>query len=1199
MNMRMFPIFIQLLRKSSFSLYKCFLISFLLLNSVYAQAATFNSIAKLWSHSSSSEMHACVVRDSGESCWGNNDDGQLADGTTIEYHTPVPTSNNSPLIEIALGQNHTCGLELDGYVRCWGSNVSGQAGTTLNNAIAIGAGAAHSCALISDGTMKCWGSNANGQLGNGSTVDSATAVTVLSVNNVTAIGVGANHTCAVISGGTVKCWGANAGGQLGDTTIIDKSSAVSISGLINVNKLSLGQSHSCALLNDNTVKCWGANADGQLGDASNTQQTSPVSVSSLTNVTAITTAYAHSCALLTDGSAKCWGNNNYGQLGNGSNIASNTPVTVTGLTAVISIAASGYHSCALLINTSAKCWGYNHKGQLSDYTTVDKNTPTTVTEVWANILVESDGYSIYNNESNYYNTGSDFGYVEVNGFLDKTFTISNNGEVDLVLEDSPRVILEEYYADDDCSNFNIQTQPSLSTIPNDGTTTDLVIRYSPVGQVIEYCTVNIVTNDRYETPYRFLIRGFGDKQTQIITFAPLADKTYSNTVFSVSASSDSGLAIEYDTSGNCSNSGATITLTSSGTCIVTASQDGDNNYQPAIDVSQTFSIAKANQTISVFDPIDSALTDSTASLTATTSSGLTASFSSNTPIICSVSGNTVSYLSSGTCTLIASQTGDNAYNAAPDASRNIDVGKANTTMTITQVVYSPSGIGQATTFFFAVNSELGSSMTGTVIVKDNTNTYQCSATLEATQNGISSCEMTFTAKGLYQISASYLGDNNYNPSYSEFVQHQVDKILIDYTTSNTALIEGTEVSDIYTIQLATFPAAPVNITIQPDAQLSVNGLGAGVPLTIQIADTQAIELSVLPVDDTLLEGNHQGIISHNSSSIDPNYNANIRELIFPILDNDAGIVIKQTDLTTQVIEGGDSDRYQIALSLQPDSDVTVEPVIEGSQLTVYPNAATFNRLNWSQAQYFRVSAINDELKEGLHTAQITHTVTTLDETYLNPEWVVDDIIGNTIDVSIIDDDGDVFPTAPSGLTTTISADNQIIFAWLDNSDNESQFTLQQTLAQLPANVTDYAFDTTGMECGISQQFILFASNEIAESEPTVINVILPCPAVSPPSQMSATASNNDSVQLLWIDSNTLEVGYQISRNGQLLSNTPADTQQYNDTGLLCGAVYDYAVRAIDSNLQLSTPINAQVILACSTGQTDSNANVDNEQNSDT
>jgi sugar lactone lactonase YvrE len=81
------------------------------------------------------------------------------------------------------------------------------------------------------------------------------------------------------------------------------------------------------------------------------------------------------------------------------------------------------------------------------------------------------------------------------------------------------------------------------------------------------------------------------KASQTITFATLANKTYGNPDFAVSASASSGLAVFFAASGNCTVSGSTVHTTSPGSCTITASQLGNANYNPAAAVSQTFSIA--------------------------------------------------------------------------------------------------------------------------------------------------------------------------------------------------------------------------------------------------------------------------------------------------------------------------------------------------------------------------------------------------------------------------------------------------------------------------------------------------------------------------------------------------------------------------------------------------------------------------------
>ncbi|WP_177428652.1 RCC1 domain-containing protein, partial [Candidatus Venteria ishoeyi] len=131
--------------------------------------------------------------------------------------------------KLATGAFHTCTIQ-DELVKCWGQNDQGQLGDgtgqdntvpTLVAALSgevshVVAGYGHSCALLASGPVKCWGDNAYGQLGNGSTQDSGIAVNVSGLsNNISALTAGHYHSCALDHYGNVKCWGRNDSGQLG------------------------------------------------------------------------------------------------------------------------------------------------------------------------------------------------------------------------------------------------------------------------------------------------------------------------------------------------------------------------------------------------------------------------------------------------------------------------------------------------------------------------------------------------------------------------------------------------------------------------------------------------------------------------------------------------------------------------------------------------------------------------------------------------------------------------------------------------------------------------------------------------------------------------------------------------------------------------------------------------------------------------
>jgi len=166
-------------------------------------------------------------------------------------------------------------------------------------------------------------------------------------------------------------------------------------------------------------------------------------------------------------------------------------------------------------------------------------------------------------------------------------------------------------------------------------------------------------------------------KAQTITFGALAAKTFGDADFPVSATSSSGLQVSFAASGNCMLSAATVHVTGAGSCTVTASQAGDAAYAPAAPVSQTFVVAKANQTIAFGALTGKRLGSADFSVNATASSGLNVSFAATGT--CTVSGTTVHLTGAGSCTITASQAGNTNYNAAQDVAQPFSIARAVTT----------------------------------------------------------------------------------------------------------------------------------------------------------------------------------------------------------------------------------------------------------------------------------------------------------------------------------------------------------------------------------------------------------------------------------------------------------------------------------------------------------------------------------------
>jgi alpha-tubulin suppressor-like RCC1 family protein len=143
-----------------------------------------------WSSVAAGYQSSCGVGATGGGfCWGNNQYGVLGADTTVyamnsTQTAPVPVFGGLSWSRIGVGIYHACGLA-GGSAYCWGNNDSGQLGngTTggyanrrvqVNGALtfsALTAGYSYACARQADGKVWCWGANGSGQLGNGSRIN--------------------------------------------------------------------------------------------------------------------------------------------------------------------------------------------------------------------------------------------------------------------------------------------------------------------------------------------------------------------------------------------------------------------------------------------------------------------------------------------------------------------------------------------------------------------------------------------------------------------------------------------------------------------------------------------------------------------------------------------------------------------------------------------------------------------------------------------------------------------------------------------------------------------------------------------------------------------------------------------------------------------------------------------------------------------
>jgi subtilisin family serine protease len=219
-------------------------------------------------------------------------------------------------------------------------------------------------------------------------------------------------------------------------------------------------------------------------------------------------------------------------------------------------------------------------------------------------------------------------------------------------------------------------------------------------------------------------------------------------------------------------------------------------------------------------------------------------------------------------------------------------------------------------------------------------------------------------------------------------------VTITEAGGSTAVAEGAAPgqpgsTDTYSVVLVRQPSGPVTITAAagPTDRITLNagtGPGQTAGLTFTPADWNVPQfITVVAVDDALVEGNHTAAIGHSASGGSYTGVA-IAPVSVTITDNDPGLVIGGEPLSVQV--GSYGDNYTVCLSTPPTADVTVT-VTPDQRVTVSsgggssgPFTLVFTAANWSVPRSVTVEAAGDQNTEA-GTATITHAAVSADPAY--------------------------------------------------------------------------------------------------------------------------------------------------------------------------------------------------------------------------
>jgi alpha-tubulin suppressor-like RCC1 family protein len=276
-------------------------------------------------------FHTCGLDTQGIiRCWGGDADGQV----TSRPLTPGWT-------DLCSGEKFNCAVNEKGFLACWGSNY-GDSGV-LTNQISdmptesdfaqVTCGYDWACALDLQGRATCWGSDDWEQV--------STAPTQI---DLVSIAAARDHGCAVTrSFEKLVCWGR-------DDETRDLLESVAALNAIQLDgddpqflSVSSGQNHSCAIRKDLGISCFGLDSNGQTEPFTEAGPYSNISLGG-----------DASCGVLEQTTLTCWGANTFSQVSDAPIYSINARYVGMGID----------HACALRKdNGEPVCWGRDLEGQ--------------------------------------------------------------------------------------------------------------------------------------------------------------------------------------------------------------------------------------------------------------------------------------------------------------------------------------------------------------------------------------------------------------------------------------------------------------------------------------------------------------------------------------------------------------------------------------------------------------------------------------------------------------------------------------------------------------------------------------------------------------------------------------------------------------------------------------------------------------------
>ena len=257
-------------------------------------------------------------------------------------------------------------------------------------------------------------------------------------------------------------------------------------------------------------------------------------------------------------------------------------------------------------------------------------------------------------------------------------------------------------------------------------------------------------------------------------------------------------------------------------------------------------------------------------VSATASSGLPVTFTSETPVTCTNFGPGVFLVSPGTCTITASQSGLPNYLPATPVSQSFNIAQAASGATVT-ADFNPTRIGAPVTLSVSVTSPnpLAGTPSGSVQLYVDGVATGAAVALDVT--GHASIVESTIPLGVHSLTVSYLGDTFFLGTTTAALSHTVVALLTTTTAVTSSL--NPSVRGQYVTFTATITPQNASLGVAPSGtvQFRVNGTNLGTPQAVNAGGQATIITNSINAGADIIRATYSGDATNYSGSTSPNF----------------------------------------------------------------------------------------------------------------------------------------------------------------------------------------------------------------------------------------------------------------------------------------------------------------------------------------